>query len=121
MNPSFGDLIILSGDRGIGKTTFCSRLVDAARQAGWQVRGVMTPALIENGQKNKINVINLETGEKRFLARLRHDDDTGIQTPHWSFDEQSLEWGNQILTRSVPCDLFIIDEIGPLGLVRQVG
>lgn len=114
-------LVVLTGQRGSGKTALCSLLVERARQAGWQVRGLMTPAVIEAGQKTAIDVLDLHSGQRRRLARLRQDGDTGIQTMSWTFDPQALEWGSRVLMESVPCDLLLVDELGPLELVRNQG
>ena len=35
---------------------------------------------------------------------------------HWTFDEQVLEWGNQVIKNSIPTDLLVVDEIGPLEM-----
>lgn len=37
-------------------------------------------------------------------------------TPGWRFDSEVFAWANQALAGSVPCDLLVVDEIGPLEL-----
>jgi nucleoside-triphosphatase THEP1 len=32
-----------------------------------------------------------------------------------------FEWGNEVLSRSLPCDLLIIDELGPLEVLGNRG
>jgi nucleoside-triphosphatase THEP1 len=39
----------------------------------------------------------------------------------WYFNLRTLEWGNQVLEISLPCDLLIVDELGPLELTHQMG
>ena len=39
----------------------------------------------------------------------------------WYFDAQVLGWGNQVLKNCLPCDLLVIDELGPLEFNRQIG
>ena len=114
-------LVILTGERGSGKTALCSLLVEQGRKAGWQVRGLMTPAVFEDGQKTAINVQDLHSGEQCLLARVRQAGDAGIQTTYWTFDSLALEWGSRILKESVPCDLLLVDELGPLELLRKQG
>jgi molybdopterin-guanine dinucleotide biosynthesis protein len=36
-------LIIVTGERGAGKTTFCTRLIELARSAGKSIGGVLSP------------------------------------------------------------------------------
>lgn len=114
-------LVILTGERGSGKTALCSLLVEKGRKTGWQVKGLMTPAVFEAGQKTAIDVLDLHTGQRRRLARVRQDGDTGIQTMSWTFELQALEWGSRVLKESVPCDLLLVDELGPLELLRKQG
>jgi nucleoside-triphosphatase THEP1 len=121
IKPFASRLLILTGERGSGKTVLCSRLVEAARKSGWQVSGLVTPAVFEGGQKTAIDVMDLASGARRLLARVRREGDTDIHTIHWTFDNQALDWGNRILEGSVPCNLLVVDELGPLELLRKQG
>ncbi len=110
-------LFIITGTRGVGKSTFCRHLVNLAGQVGWQVSGVLSPAVFENGQKIGIDVIDLRTGEQRRLAGPRQAGQpagTGLATQQWQFDADAVIWGNAVLQKAVPCDLLIVDELGPL-------
>ncbi len=37
------------------------------------------------------------------------------------FDPAVLAWGNQVLRDSIPTDLLIVDEIGPLEFNQAIG
>ena len=39
----------------------------------------------------------------------------------WRFDAGTLAWGRQLLASATPCDVLVIDEIGPLELLRDEG
>ncbi|HSQ38578.1 MAG TPA: nucleoside-triphosphatase, partial [Anaerolineales bacterium] len=112
--------------RGAGKTTFCRALADQARAAGWDVAGLLSPPVFENGVKTGILAENLRTGETRHLAQLAASSHLPLSTFHlplgvWRFDSSILAWGNQVLETCLPCDLFIVDELGPLELIRGEG
>ncbi len=96
-------------------------MAENAHRVKWQVGGVLSPALFIKGQKAAIEVINLASGRRGKLARLRQSGDEGILTAHWTFDAQALEWGNAGLEEAVPCDLLVVDELGPLELLRGQG
>lgn len=117
------DLIIISGGRGVGKTTFCRAAVKSAQHAGWRVAGVLSPAVFERGSKVAIAVEDLSSGERCMLARLPVAGvaEEGIRTPGWVFDEQALQWADEVLARAANCDLLVIDELGPLELERCQG
>jgi tellurite methyltransferase len=111
MNESH--LLIVTGERGAGKTTFCTRLVELARSSGWQVAGVLSPAVIVNGVKVAIDVERVRSGQRRRLA----DFDPESHNPcgmRWDFDADALAWGNAALAESTPCKVLIVDELGVL-------
>lgn len=120
----------LTGERGAGKTTFCRALAERARAAGWDVAGLLSPGVFENGVKTGILAQDLRTGETHPLARVHPAPDpaNAMQTEsfslafgNWLFDPSTFIWGNQVLEASLPCDLLIVDELGPLELVRGEG
>jgi nucleoside-triphosphatase len=116
-------LFVITGSRGAGKTSFCKRLIDAARQSGWQVSGVLSPAVFEGTRRTAIQVEDLRSGEIRQLAARREEADpsAGYHTREWQFDNQSLEWGNQILKSSTPTQLLVVDELGTFEFERDQG
>ncbi len=119
-----GKLIILTGKRGAGKSTFCSVLIAHFKKEGWRVRGLYSPGLFVDGDKKAIEVVNLENNERRLLAVPKPKSSVGTDENkpyHWNFDPQILEWGNHIFLNAVPADLLIVDEIGPLELKMSQG
>ncbi len=122
-------LFLITGSRGAGKTTFCSRLVDAAREAGWRAAGVLSRPVFEGARRTAIDAEDLRTGETRRLANAVAPGSgaapsSGQVTPGtkgWQFDPAALAWGDQILAASTPCDLLVVDELGPLEFERGEG
>lgn len=110
-----GNLWILTGPRGSGKTTLCRRLAAEARALDWDVTGVVSPAVFDGPDKTAIEVIDLSSGESRRFAR-RPVNSEGNPSNHtgWVFDQMVLVWGNEVLANAVPCDMLIVDEMGPL-------
>jgi nucleoside-triphosphatase len=112
-------LFLITGSRGAGKTSFCAQLVQAAREAGWKPAGLLSRPVFEGEQRTAIQAEDVRTGESRRLA-VRGDPPTpGVK--HWQFDPSALDWGDQVLTASTPCDLLVVDELGPLELERGAG
>jgi nucleoside-triphosphatase THEP1 len=114
-------LYILTAPRKAGKTSFCRLLADQARTIGWDVAGLLSPAIFENEVKTGILAENVRTGESRCLASITQRSPEDIFLGMWYFDSQTLEWGNRILASSTPSDLLIVDELGPLELIYQKG
>ena len=117
-----GALMILTGSRGSGKTTLCRELAAAARRSGADVAGVLSPASFVGTRKVGIEAMDLRSGETRPLAR-RHDSARPgtLELCSWSFDERVLAWGNALLQSATPCDLLVVDELGPLELLEGRG
>ena len=142
--------VILTGPQGSGKTTACLSLVRRARQRGLDCAGIICPARLESERKVGIDILDVRTGERRFLAaagdlvkapplvkvlpstRERRTADgsrvaerppveSELRAGPYYFDQRALAWGAARLRRACPCDVLIVDEIGPLEMERAEG
>jgi iron complex transport system ATP-binding protein len=114
-------LILVTGLSGVGKTTWCTRLIELARSAGYSVSGLLSPSLFRDGRKVGIEIVNLANSDHRQLATLREDDSARVRTPRWAFNPDALTWANQVLADGDESDLLVIDELGPLEFIRGEG
>jgi nucleoside-triphosphatase len=112
-------LFVVTGSRGAGKTTFCSRLIRAAREAGWQTAGLLSHPVFKDSLRVTIQAEDLRSGEIRRIA-VRSDTPTP-GSRHWQFDSSAVEWSNQVLRAAVPCDLLVVDELGPIEFEYERG
>lgn len=110
-----GRVLILTGERGVGKTTVCSRVVHLAREHGYTCSGLLT--LAQEGLRDVVDVA------KRSQRRLTqgYKDVSPIIQGRFRFSARTLSWGNDVLSRATPCDLLVVDELGPLEVERQEG
>jgi nucleoside-triphosphatase len=116
-----GDTLVITGWRGVGKTTLCQKVVERARQAGRQVTGLLSLGRFDAGEKTGILAMDLGSGQTRRLASLIEGELEGAQLGPWTFDTKVLEWGNTCLKQSARTDLLVIDEIGPLEFEKGLG
>lgn len=105
---------IITGERGAGKTTFCRRYMERAGAAGWDVAGLLSLPRYEGEVKTGIQILDLRAGASRMMASTRPNEVEGFRFCGWTFSDSALAWGNEILRRATPCDLLIVDEVGPL-------
>jgi nucleoside-triphosphatase THEP1 len=112
---------LVTGWRGVGKTAFCQEFIRAARQKGWDAAGILSLAGLKDGIKTSIDAEDIRTGEKRFLAAIQKQSETDLTFGRWYFNRQTLDWGNQVLRSSIPCELLIVDELGPLEFNLSLG
>ncbi len=119
-----GDISIVSGSVGSGKTTFCNSVIEAIKdtaQGTWTITGILAPAVLAEDTKIGIDALDLTSGERRRLAQRLTDSSAGIRTQRWSMDRGTIDWCNQVLRKSTPCDLLVVDELGPLEFERDEG
>lgn len=116
-------LFLLSAPSGAGKTDWCLQLAKDAAALGIPVGGLCSPAVFEMGRKTAIDLLDLRSSTRKRLATLKPETSAGLATEHWLFDESVVQWGNARLQqkRAAVKGLFILDELGPLELERNLG
>jgi nucleoside-triphosphatase THEP1 len=114
-------LTLITGPSGSGKSAWCAQFIEEARAKGLEIGGVLSQPVFTQGRHVGINLLDLLTGEWRRLANLRHAESTGLMTKRWQFEPQTLTWANIVLRDLPPCDIVVIDELGPLEFIRGEG
>lgn len=117
--PATARLILVSGERGSGKTTAlwqAARLVTdrKGRCAGILCRSERTP----EGLPYRITASSLESGETRALAERG----PGARIP-FNFEMETFDWADSVLRQAAQrtdTTLFL-DEVGPLEIDRSEG
>lgn len=120
------NLFLITGTSGSGKTTWCEGLVNQAHQMDLSPVGILSPPVYAGDRKIGIDLLDLESRQRKRLAWLRGSEapvPAGPATVDWQFDPQVLAWGNRLLNEltSKPQDLLILDEIGPVEFERGQG
>ncbi len=120
VNPN---ILLITGDRGTGKTTLCSHLIQSAQSLNWETRGVLSLSRFTNGAKARIEAQDIHSGKHQLLAWRRSPGQkigNSLSIGHWMFNEKTFEWGNKLLKEATHCDLLVVDELGPLEFqIRQ--
>jgi len=137
-----GAVYVLTGERGSGKTMVCAEVAADARARGLDVAGILTGRSgPEPGDPRQ--VVDLRSGESRPFGTQAPHDDAGARpkvrppraaaarvpgavatagtnsdplTPGWEYESEAFAWANEVLSSATPCDLLIVDEVGPLEL-----
>jgi nucleoside-triphosphatase len=113
-------IVVLTGESGCGKTTLCVRVVAALKERGLDVAGVLTLPRFEQDEKIGMDVQDARSLEQYELAK-RANIGEGTADLKWRFSPVGLERGTQILQRTLPCDVLVVDELGPLELIHKQG
>lgn len=123
-----GSILVVTGPKESGKSTFCRELARAAARAGVDVAGVVTsktgPRASLAGDWEGALPWGGPAGERLVVTDLRTGRQTllGVWTGHrWTMLEAGFALGRAALADAVPCELLIIDEIGRLELLHGQG
>lgn len=116
MTPMTSSIIILTGERGVGKTTACREAVTLAQTKEYTCGGIITLTQPDG----ELDVLDVNGGEVRRLTLLP-DAKPAIIQGCFRFDPDTMGWGNMALARATPCQLLVVDELGPLELEQQRG
>jgi len=116
-------ITIITGSRGVGKTTLLLKLIEEKKIKGSFSSGIMTPAIYNvNGDKVGFYALNVADGEQWDLGRS----DKKLAAPSYgpfSFSGTGFTKANEILEHTLTSGLenVFLDEIGPLELEKGCG
>lgn len=110
---------VITGERGSGKSRYCHELLENSRREELSAAGFIAPAVYENGVKTAFDTLDVRSGEVRHCGTRTAADQGTVGC--WQMDPAVLEWGNELLRGSCPCDLLFIDELGPLEFRKGQG
>jgi nucleoside-triphosphatase THEP1 len=110
------NVIILTGERGVGKTTVCQKAVAIAQSKDYVCHGILT--LSQPGGER--DVADVCSGDKKRLT-VGPDAEQVVIQGRFRFDPETLAWGNKVLSKAHDCELFVVDELGPLEIERGGG
>ncbi|MCK5197039.1 MAG: hypothetical protein KAR21_01735 [Spirochaetales bacterium] len=116
-------ITIITGSRGVGKTTLLLKLIEELKNKEIQPFGIMTPPIYDK-DNNKVGfyALNVTNGEQWEMGRSdRHLD--GPSYGPFSFSETGFIRANKILEQvlSKGSEDVFLDEIGPLELEKGYG
>lgn len=116
-------VLLLTGDRGSGKSTLCERLAGEARRLGVSAGGAACPAVFgPEGEKIGCRIRDLASGEERELGSTIRDLG-GSRWKGWSFSDEGFEAANRAVRSALESGLrlVVLDEIGPVELRLGAG
>lgn len=116
--------VVVTGQPGSGKTSLCQRVVAHAQANGWQVGGVLSAEVRRQGVRAGYDVVDVRTGDTHSFARLRDGGPAaGIPIGRYAIDPAGLAFARAALSEAIAanCHLIVIDEVGPLELLRGEG
>jgi nucleoside-triphosphatase THEP1 len=124
-------IILLTGQRGSGKSTVALNLSKQLSRSGIQVGGIICPGIFDQGRKIGIKSHYLNNGHEeivgmeRLLEGKRLPESTGPDTfsyGRWEFRRSALASADAAIIQDTEGSWFVfVDEIGPLELDHGLG
>ena len=112
--------LLVVGEPGSGKTSWCREYIDEQRKRGATVGGILCQAIEHQGHRVGSNALNLATGQEVPFARLsqRRAFREGEVVGDYTISREGISFASGAIRRAVEnsCDLVVIDEVGPLEL-----
>jgi nucleoside-triphosphatase THEP1 len=109
-------IVLLTGNRQIGKSTVCAALVRMLRETNLKVSGLLT---LRTGPDD-LAVQEIHSGQTYPLTLPIANND-GFLVGHFRFSNAALARSDQTLDACFPTQIFVLDEIGPLELLYGQG
>ncbi|MEM3452417.1 MAG: nucleoside-triphosphatase [Candidatus Hadarchaeum sp.] len=106
--------VILAGEKGVGKTTICRKIIEIAAEMRLICAGTIT-----SQQGDELVVEDIASGDKKLLAAVTGSREIpgGIPHCHFVFSPEGIDFGKRALGKKG--DLMIIDEFGKLELMGR--
>lgn len=111
---------IISGHSNDGKTNWIKKAVEFLKEQNQSVTGVVAPGVWKGDEKKGIDSVLLPDEELVHLAVRKPDFSEGYSRK-WKFDDDVMEKINNHLGNLGDCDYVVIDEIGPLEVIKKQG
>lgn len=111
--------LLVVGEPGSGKSSWCREYIDRRRESGSIVGGILCPAIEKHGQRIGSSAVDLLTGDEIPFSRLaRHKFGGGETVGDYSISRRGILFARTAIEKAVAnrCDVVVIDEVGPLEL-----
>jgi len=112
-------VLLLTGPPSVGKTTVLMKTVNALKERGIHVGGMISREVREGGTRVGFEILDLSSGRCGWLAHVNQKN--GPQVGKYRVNIEDLNTvGAQAITDAVKkCEVIAIDEIGPMELFSK--
>jgi len=109
-------LFFITGAPGIGKTTVLLRTVEALKNKGFRVGGMLSREVRERGTRVGFEIVDFETDKRGWLAHVNQPDGPQISKYRVNLKDLETLGADSIRNAVAKAQIVIVDEIGPMEL-----
>jgi len=113
-------VIIITGNKGDGKTTKLKNIINLLRAVSIGVAGFVAVGEWQNGERSKYTLVDIITGKMSVICTVTATE--GYQKlERFYFNPNTIEFGENVLA-NIPTEknVVVVDEIGPFELNGEV-
>ena len=110
------NIVLVTGERQLGKSTVCRKLVQHLQGADYQLSGLLT----RRTGPHDLAVTELHTSQTYPLT-MPFDPEVDRPLGNFLFSPDAVRRSNAALDTSFPTQIFFLDELGPLELQHNKG
>ncbi len=110
-------IIIVTGEKGSGKSTMLNLLADRLKNEGFSIGGIIQPGIWKENKRYGFEILDLTSGRSMPLCST-DGPESGITAGPFRFFPEAVQFGTSALTAYglLEKDVIILDEIGPLEI-----
>lgn len=109
-------ILLLTGNPNVGKTTVIINVVDALKNAGFNVGGMVSREVRKDNVRVGFEIVDLHSGMRGWLAQINQKKGPKVGKYHVNIQDLENIGANAITYATKKCDCIAIDEVGPMEL-----
>ncbi len=109
-------IFFLTGHPGVGKTTVLLKAIQALKERGFKVGGMVSREIREGGSRVGFIVSDLATGNEGWLVHIRREGGPTVGKYKVCLEDLESIGAKAILDAVSSSDIIVIDEVGPMEL-----
>jgi nucleoside-triphosphatase len=112
-------ILLLTGNPGIGKTTVLLKVIEALREKGYSVGGMISREVRSCNTRVGFEILDLSSERRGWLAHVNQK--TGPKVGKYRVNPEDLNGVGveAILWAVKECEIIVIDEIGPMEFFSE--
>jgi nucleoside-triphosphatase len=112
-------VLLLTGPPSIGKTTVLMKVVEALKERGIYVGGMISREVRESGTRVGFEILDLSSGRRGWLAHVNQKSGPQIGKYRVNMEDLNAIGAQAIIDAVEKCEVIAIDEIGPMELFSE--
>ena len=112
-------VLLLTGAPSVGKTTVLMKAVNALKEKGICVGGMLSREARTGGKRVGFEILDLSSGRRGWLAHVNQKTGPQVGRYHVKLNDLELIGAKAIADAVENCEVIAIDEIGPMELFSE--